>query len=784
MFTFVGTKTSRQMASLDQLYNLVKQINEKLNLWTANAKKIEELPVMETMNPDGLLMVSEQIEGVWTSKKLEIQKIIEGLSLSGQDNKVREVLLGSITADHDLNYLLDNQGITVTETELVVLTALVVINNQLLQRQFLWKLGKGEFNPIGSTDINTKVLELQPKFLNEITSDELTSSPSAIVYDFGIITDPILDVLNTASPARDYSDDTRIYYVRATKDGVKLLYNFIGTNGIYGDGELQMTEDDLVLVYSSQNVDISTLLNSKTDTGGYPGTAQILNNRIDNLENYGRTVFQDAWIDVDDAGVVSDLNLSTTDSLSLNFIGTVSELQSIIYDSGVVPPYRGSVGFIKNSQAIDILIPHNELSLVSGRFVWKTPDEQDLVLKPKQILQFKTNGISSGYLEVVTVSNASIDESNLMHLTGDEEVDGNKEFLQPVKGVTATADEHLVTKAQMDSGLGDKVDKVTGKGLSTEDYSTAEKNKLASIDATHYLAPLQTTVQLSALPQADISDKARVYVEDELSDYFYDATASSGDIAPDDQVGGVGFWRKVAVGGETAASIKTKYESNPDTNALTDARAAKVDAIDQSVSTAEKATWSGKQDALGYTAENAANKSNDIEADKTSTTKYGNIAAWVTWLKNSFVGNLTAKATALVDGDFILIGDSEDSSKTKTRTFAQLLVTLGTRLATYFKEIDKLVKNTSVTGSYDLDWSNDTWRLTLTGNTTFTESNLPATNKTKTITLHVNGNFSLTYPSGWSAWVTGAYSGTATMNTIVVEYIESGVYKVQISQNS
>lgn len=37
------------------------------------------------------------------------------------------------------------------------------------------------------------------------------------------------------------------------------------------------------------------------------------------------------------------------------------------------------------------------------------------------------------------------------------------------------------TKTQVDSLLGDKVDKVTGKGLSTEDYTTAEKTKLAGL---------------------------------------------------------------------------------------------------------------------------------------------------------------------------------------------------------------------------------------------------------------------------------------------------------------
>ncbi|WP_310381847.1 hypothetical protein [Flavobacterium sp.] len=163
-----------------------------------------------------------------------------------------------------------------------------------------------------------------------------------------------------------------------------------------------------------------------------------------------------------------------------------------------------------------------------------------------------------------------------------------------------TSDLDKVISNDTQAALDLKVDKDGTKVLSDNNYTDSEKNKLASIDATHYLPPLQTTVQLSALPQATISDKARVYVENDLADYFYDATASSGDIAPNDQVGGIGFWRKVAVGGETAASIKTKYESNADTNAFTNALKAKLDSITEIFTTALKSSYDGV--VTGYAA--------------------------------------------------------------------------------------------------------------------------------------------------------------------------------------
>jgi hypothetical protein len=69
-----------------------------------------------------------------------------------------------------------------TENEIVVLTALTT-QLHFNSKQYLWKLGRA-FNP-GSANSNTKLIELQPRFISEITAEELTSSPSAIVYDLG-----------------------------------------------------------------------------------------------------------------------------------------------------------------------------------------------------------------------------------------------------------------------------------------------------------------------------------------------------------------------------------------------------------------------------------------------------------------------------------------------------------------------------------------------------------------------------------------------------------------------
>jgi hypothetical protein len=81
-----------------------------------------------------------------------------------------------------------------------------------------------------------------------------------------------------------------------------------------------------------------------------------------------------------------------------------------------------------------------------------------------------------------------------------------------------------------------------------------------------------------------------------------------------------------------------------------------------------------------------------------------------------------------------------------------------------------LITNAAVTGTYNIDYSaGNVWDLTLTGNTTLTESNAPASGTTKTITLEVSGNFTLSYPSSWTTGITGAYSGTASLNTITIQ---------------
>ena len=70
-----------------------------------------------------------------------------------------------------------------------------------------------------------------------------------------------------------------------------------------------------------------------------------------------------------------------------------------------------------------------------------------------------------------------------------------------------------------------------------------------------------------------------------------------------------------------------------------------------------------------------------------------------------------------------------------------------------------IIANTS--GNYNLDYSDDVtfYKLTLTADTTITESNLPSTLENTTITLKITGNFALTVPTAWGDIDGDSYDG-------------------------
>lgn len=115
-----------------------------------------------------------------------------------------------------------------------------------------------------------------------------------------------------------------------------------------------------------------------------------------------------------------------------------------------------------------------------------------------------------------------------------------------------------------------KVDKIAGYGLSQENFTPAEKAKLAGLDGPLWKGTYTSLAALqSAHPTAETGSSAHVDagVGDPVKVYNWDASdgewvAGGGDAAP-----------------VTAAQVKTLYESNPDTNAFTDAEKSKLGGV-------------------------------------------------------------------------------------------------------------------------------------------------------------------------------------------------------------
>jgi hypothetical protein len=106
----------------------------------------------------------------------------------------------------------------------------------------------------------------------------------------------------------------------------------------------------------------------------------------------------------------------------------------------------------------------------------------------------------------------------------------------------------------------------------------------------------------------------------------------------------------------------------------------------------------GKLQAQVDNKENSTNKTSTIAGNESSTTLFSTIKGIVDWVKNGLIGQLPAKASANVDTDVYIVGDSADGFKTKTRTWAQLKA----NLATVFggsKLLEVLTPTSSITGT-------------------------------------------------------------------------------------
>ena len=175
-------------------------------------------------------------------------------SSGGGTPTLPDVFLGSLNDTLRLSSLLETVNLTVEKGTIPVLfvTGAPTKGSQSTGKRYLWKLGAGEFSPIGGTNIESKLELIQESFLSNDDIDIILSGENAEEVSLGVITENFITYMNTNGPYV-FTDVNKTYVVTFTKDDIDYAYIFQGTLGTYGAGNLQFVPDDFIFIYQSTN---------------------------------------------------------------------------------------------------------------------------------------------------------------------------------------------------------------------------------------------------------------------------------------------------------------------------------------------------------------------------------------------------------------------------------------------------------------------------------------------------------------------------------------------------
>ena len=149
--------------------------------------------------------------------------------------------------------------------------------------------------------------------------------------------------------------------------------------------------------------------------------------------------------------------------------------------------------------------------------------------------------------------------AHAVDVEADLRIQGDEDTLDSAKSYTDTIKNQTLSEVS-----NDYVAKAVGRDLSDENFTIAEKNKLASMEGSKYIG-LYTHVNQLPVPSlpGQYADVDSGVVDNPTIRYIWDDNDSEWI----EQTSGAPF---------TAAQIKTFYESNPDTNAFTNAEKTKL----------------------------------------------------------------------------------------------------------------------------------------------------------------------------------------------------------------
>lgn len=303
-----------------------------------------------------------------------------------------------------------------------------------------------------------------------------------------------------------------------------------------------------------------------------------------------------------------------------------------------------------------------------------------------------------------------------------------------------------------------KVDKIAGYGLSQENFTPAEKAKLAGLDGPLWKGTYTSLAALqSAHPTAEPGSSAHVDagVGDPVKVYNWDASdgewvAGGGDVAP-----------------VTAAQVKTLYESNPDTNAFTDSEKSKLsgvaagatantdtDSLPESATPTNKWFTTARVLATVLSGLSLATGSAVVDTDSVLA-GFGKLQRQINDLTTALGEKLTNPMTTA--GDIIVGGASGAPARLAKGTDGQMLLMAGgvqaygnnPILSGYYEAVEVLAAL-----NIDVSTSNVKKKV-LSANSTFTISGAtPGYASSFTLMLEAGASYTVNWPAAFK-WVGG-----------------------------
>lgn len=152
---------------------------------------------------------------------------------------------------------------------------------------------------------------------------------------------------------------------------------------------------------------------------------------------------------------------------------------------------------------------------------------------------------------------------------------------------TQSSSETTYSSQKIDAGFAEKVNVVPGKGLSDENFTLAEKQKLASLEGSKFKGVFSSLTELeNAHPTAEPGAYADVDSTGvDVVRYIWDVSDSE--------------WIPQQSGTPlTASQVKQLYESNPDTNAFTNDEKSKLAGIETGAEVNTVTSVAGKTGAV------------------------------------------------------------------------------------------------------------------------------------------------------------------------------------------